>query len=254
VANGFTYTSGEGDVGRTFDTFTRSAALADASRDFKSAVASMRIVVKDFNVKPGNSLVAGFEYAYAVALRNLDTIEASVDKGHAESIAGMSWDLNALREAFNNLVREQNTLGFDESSGLRCQLQVAGNAVERIINDNMSGLPETDANKLMVTLLYMRHHEADFRVTESDVARQQFQQAYKTFTDIIRPFNATPEMKASLEQVVKTYAETFGKWVEGYDKVRPLHAVIDIDSHQLADRAQHHAAAERTRPCHDPSC
>jgi methyl-accepting chemotaxis protein len=145
VANGFTYTSGEGDVGRTFDTFTRSAALADASRDFKSAVASMRIVVKDFNVKPSDSLVAGFEYAYAVALRNLDTIEASVDKGHAESIAGMSQDLNALREAFNNLVREQNTLGFDESSGLRRQLQVAGNAVERIINDNMSGLPEADA-------------------------------------------------------------------------------------------------------------
>ena len=253
VANGFTYTSGEGDVGRTFDTFTRSAALADASRDFKSAVASMRIVVKDFNVKPGDSLVAGLNTPMP-SRSGFDTIEASVDKGHAESIAGMSRDLNALREAFNNLVREQNTLGFDESSGLRRQLQVAGNAVERIINDNMSGLPETDANKLMVTLLYMRHHEADFRVTESEVARQQFQQAYKTFTDIIRPINATPEMKASLEQVVKTYAETFGKWVEGYDKVRPLHAVIDIDSHQLADRAQHHAAAERTRPRHDPSC
>jgi methyl-accepting chemotaxis protein len=225
VANGFTYTSGEGDVGRTFDTFTRSAAIADASRDFKSAVASMRIVVKDFNVKPNDSLVAGFEYACAVALRNLDTIETSVDKGHAESIAGMSRDLNALREAFNNLVREQNTLGFDESSGLRRQLQVAGNAVERIINDNMSRLPEADANKLMVTLLSMRHHEADFRVTESEVARQQFQQAYKAFTDIVRPISATPEMKASLEQVVKTYTETFGKWVEGYDKVRPLHAV-----------------------------
>ncbi|MGE5771857.1 MAG: hypothetical protein ACM3Z4_07415 [Hyphomicrobiales bacterium] len=39
LANGLTYISGEGDVGRTFETFTRSAALADASRDFKSAVA-----------------------------------------------------------------------------------------------------------------------------------------------------------------------------------------------------------------------
>src|SRR5215510_13747930 len=203
VANGFTYTSGEGDVGRTFDTFKHSAALADASRDFKSAVASMRIVVKD----------------------------------RAETIAGMSRDLNALREAFNNLVREQNTLGLDESSGLRRQLQVAGNAVERIINDNMSGLPEADANKLMVTLLYMRHHEADFRVTESEVARLQFQQAYKSFTDIIGPINAAPETKTSLEQVVKTYAETFGKWVEGYDKVRPLHAVIDIDSQNMLPRA-----------------
>jgi methyl-accepting chemotaxis protein len=237
IANGFTYTSGEGDVGRTFDTFTQSAALADASRDFKSAVASMRIVVKDFNVKPSDNLVASFEHAYAVALRNLDTIEASVDKGRAESIKGMSRDLNALREAFNNLVREQNTLGFDESSGLRRQLQVAGNGVERIINDNMSGLPEADANKMMVKLLYMRHHEADFRVTESEVARQQFQQAYTAFTDIIRPINATPEIKASLEQTVKTYAETFGKWVEGYDKVRPLHAVIDIDSQNMLPRA-----------------
>jgi methyl-accepting chemotaxis protein len=56
VANGFTYTSGEGDVGRTFDTFTRSAAVADASRDFKSAVSSMRIVVKDFSLNPSDGL------------------------------------------------------------------------------------------------------------------------------------------------------------------------------------------------------
>ena len=57
--------------------------------------------------------MASFEYVFGVALSNLDTIEASVDKGHAESIKGMSRDLNALREAFNNLVREQNMLGFD---------------------------------------------------------------------------------------------------------------------------------------------
>jgi hypothetical protein len=31
-------------------------------------------------------------------------------------------------------MQEQKTLGFDESSGLRRNLQVAGNAVERIIN------------------------------------------------------------------------------------------------------------------------
>lgn len=75
----------------------------------------------------------------------------------------------------------------------------------------MSGLPEADANKLMVTLLYMRHHEADFRVTESEVARQQFQ------------------------------------WVEGYDKVRPLHAVAQVrrkrraTAHQIAEpHAQRH--------------
>jgi methyl-accepting chemotaxis protein len=193
--------------------------------------------VKDFNVKPSDSLVASFEYAHAIALRNLDTIGASVNKDRAETIAGMTRDVNALRETFNNLVREQNTLGFDESSGLRRQLQVAGNAVERIINDNMSWLPESEAARLLTNLLYMRHHEADFRVSDSEIARQQFQQAHKSFNDTIRPINATSEMKSSLEQVVNTYAETFKKWVAGYDKVRPLHAVIDIDSQNMLPRA-----------------
>ena len=52
LANGRTYISGEGDVGRAFGIVTQSTALADASRDFKSAVASMRIIVKDFSVNP----------------------------------------------------------------------------------------------------------------------------------------------------------------------------------------------------------
>lgn len=39
LANGMTYVSGEGDVGRAFATVTQSHALADSSRDFKSAVA-----------------------------------------------------------------------------------------------------------------------------------------------------------------------------------------------------------------------
>lgn len=238
VANGFTYTSGEGDVGRTFDTFTRSASLADASRDFKSAVASMRIVVKDFSVKPSDALVASFEYAHAAAMNNLATIEAAIEQSHTASIAGMRNDLTALREAFNNVVRDQHTLGFDESVGLRRNLQVAGNAVERTINNNnMSWLPEADATKLMMTLLAMRHHEADYRVTQSEVTRQQFLQSYKAFTEIIKPINATPEMKASLEEQVKAYAETFSQWVDGYDKVRPLHALIDIDSQNMLPRA-----------------
>ena len=41
LANGVTYVSGEGDVGRAFATVTQSHALADSSRDFKSAVASI---------------------------------------------------------------------------------------------------------------------------------------------------------------------------------------------------------------------
>jgi methyl-accepting chemotaxis protein len=209
LANGRTYISGEGDVGRAFGIVTQSTGLADASRDFKSAVASMRIIVKDFSVIPDDNLVVSFEQAHALAAKALDSIAVSIDQNRAKDLDGMRQDVMALRGTFSDLVREQKTLGFEDSSGLRGNLRVAGNAVERIINENMSWLAEADATKLMMSLLTMRHHEADYRVNQSEVSRQQ----------------------------VKTYAETFEKWVEGYDRVRPLRAVIDIDSQRMLPRA-----------------
>src|SRR5579885_2919521 len=55
-ANGVTYMAGERDVGTAFDTVRRSNALADASRDFKSAIATMRITLKDFTATPSEQL------------------------------------------------------------------------------------------------------------------------------------------------------------------------------------------------------
>ena len=131
VANGLTFTAGKGDVGRAFATDTHSTALADVSRDFKSAVASMRIIVKDFSVSPDNKLVVSFAQAHATALKALETLAASIDQSHTENIAGLRKDLMSLRANFNELLQEQKTLGFDDASGLRKNLQVADNAVER---------------------------------------------------------------------------------------------------------------------------
>ena len=44
-------------------------------------------------------------------------------------------------------------------------------------------------------------------------------------------------MKTSLEQQVKTYATTFAQWIDGFDRVHPLRAVIDIDSQRMLPRA-----------------
>jgi methyl-accepting chemotaxis protein len=237
LANGRTFVSGEGDVARAFTIVTQSTALADASRDFKSAVASMRIIVKDFSAAPDNSLVSSFEYAHALSLKAMDTIAASIDQAHAKDIDSMRDDVMSLRKNFNDLVREQNTLGFEDSAGLRGNLRLASNAVERIVNENMSWLAEADATKLMMTLLFMRHYEADFRVNQNEIFRQQFQLGYKKFTDTFAKLDGTPQMKASLEEQVKTYADTFEKWIDGYERVRPLRAIIDIDSQRMLPRA-----------------
>lgn len=237
LANGLTYVSGEGDVGRAFGIVTQSTALADASRDFKGAVAAMRIIVKDFSVAPSNNLVFSFEETHETALKALDSIAGSIDQIRSENIVSMRNDVTALRKNFDDLVREQKTLGFDDNSGLRGNLLVAGNAVERVINENMSWLAKDDATKLMMTLLFMRHHEADYRFDQNEVSRQQFFLEYKKFTDTFAGVDGTPAMKTSLEQQVKNFADTFKKWVEGYDRVHPIRAIIDIDSQHMLPRA-----------------
>ena len=44
-------------------------------------------------------------------------------------------------------------------------------------------------------------------------------------------------MKESLEHQVKAYADTFDQWIEGFDRVRPLRVVIDLDSQHMLPRA-----------------
>ena len=151
---------------------------------------------------------------------------------------GLRKDVMALRkDNFKSLVREQEALGFDDTGGLRGNLRNTGNAVERIINENMTWLADAEANKLMMTLLIMRHQEAEYRLNQHELTRQQFIAGYKQFTDTFGQIDGTPEMKDSLERQVKTYADTFAQWIEGFERVRPLRVVIDIDSQRMLPRA-----------------
>jgi methyl-accepting chemotaxis protein len=237
LANGLTYFSGEGDVATAFETVKHSAGIADTSRDFKSAIASMRIIVKDFSVNPSNNLVVSFQQAHALALQSLDTIASSIDRRHADNIVSLRKDVMALRNMFTELVGEQNTLGLDESTGLRGNLHTAGNAVERIINENMTWLAEADAGKLMMVLLSMRTYEAEYRLNQSELIKKQFFVAHNKFTDTFALIDGTAEMKDSLEREVKTYADTFAQWIDASGRVQPLRAVIDIDSQNMLPRA-----------------
>ncbi len=237
LANGVTYFAGEHAVATAFDTVSRSSALADASRDFKTSVSTMRIIVKDFSANPSSNLVVNYEQAHALALRSLDTVAGAVEGRHSENIANLRKNLMDLRQAFNELVREQDVLGSTETTGLRGKLGDASIAVERIVNENMTWLAEVDAMKLMQSLLTMRYHEAEYRLTQTELMRQLFFTGHKRFTDTFSQIAATPDMKAALDKQVKAYAETFGQWVDGYGRVHALRAVIDIDSQRMMPRA-----------------
>jgi len=67
IANGVTYISGEDEVGRAFTTVNRSHDLAAASREFKIAIAAMRISAKDFAISPHGTLIDAFTQAQKLA-------------------------------------------------------------------------------------------------------------------------------------------------------------------------------------------
>jgi hypothetical protein len=99
LANGITFMSSEGEVSAAFQTVKHSAALADASRDFKSAIAEMRISVKDFSAAPKEELIKTFKVAGLTAFRSLDTIEAS-EGLKVEDIAALGSQLSEMNKNF----------------------------------------------------------------------------------------------------------------------------------------------------------
>jgi methyl-accepting chemotaxis protein len=236
VANGLTFVSGEADVDTAFQTVRKSGELADASRDFKSALAQIRLVVKDFSAAPNIELVTKFAQAHATALRSLDAIEIAEGRD-AVNVVGLRKVVLELRDNFNELVKQQNLLGLDDGSGLRGSLASAGNAVERVINENMKWIAAGDATKLMMTLLRMRQYEADYRLNQREIAKQEFLLAYGRFNDIFANIDGTNDMKSALEKQVKTYADTFEQWGSAYDLASPLRKLIDIDSEDMLPRA-----------------
>jgi len=239
LANGMTFISSEGEVGTAFQTATRSAALADASRDFKIAIAEMRIAVKNFVAAPQDDFIKSFATAENAAFKNLDAIAAATagSGSTTEDIARLRGQLTDIKKNFDLLVNDQRILGFSDSDGLRRKLAESGNDIERIINENMTWLAEGDAKKLMMFLLVMRHYEADHRLTPRELTRQLFFKAYKQFTDSFDRVDGTPAMKDGLESQVKLYADTFAEWIDTYNRTYPIQTIIDLDSQNLLPRA-----------------
>ena len=245
AANGVTYFSGEDAVGSAFRTVQQSNELAGASRDFKSAVNTMRIVVKDFAVKPSDALIVDFEGAQGLAMHSLDVVAGILDKQHAADMAGLRSDLVGLQSNFDTLVQMQRELGFDDNTGLRGKLSTTGNAVERIINESLTWLADGEARKLKNALLTMRYYEVEYRLNQFDLNRQMFDKAYKSFVATFDNIDGTPDMKGGLEQQVKSYADTFKIWREAYDGAYPIRALIDSDSQRILPRAD--SIIERAR-------
>jgi methyl-accepting chemotaxis protein len=239
---GLAYLAGEQEIEAAFESVKTSGELADASRDFKSAISTMRVSAKEFASWPSEDKIKAFQEGYALALKSLETV-AGQDAEH-KHIGGLQSRLKELKEQFAALVEKQQQLGFTEGDGIQLRMVSAAAAVERIINEDMSWLADADQKKLLFSLLIMRRHEADYRLNQRQYSRDSFFNEYKNFNSALDKLRGTAEkiaspaiLKQQLGEQVKTYAETFNAWIETVDKLNPSLAIIDMDGRQMLPAA-----------------
>ncbi len=237
IANGISFMSGEREVADAFERYQRAGATSDASQSFKEAISRMRIAARDFATDPSDEVIATFEAANAVALDKFTFIESTLDESGRLRVAWIPERLKEIGRRFAEVVVDQRRLGLSESSGLRRDLNETGTAIEHVIHQGMEWLSDSEARRLMVSLLLMRRFEAEQRLQSNNTSYTLFFVQYDQFRKTMATVQATAEQRAHIESRAKAFADTFSAWSAIADKVRPNLKVIDLDTQQLAPAA-----------------
>jgi methyl-accepting chemotaxis protein len=247
LANGIAFTSGKTEVDDAFESAQQAAVLADASREFKVALTTMRMSAKEFATSPGYDLVNLFSASHDGALRSLDTIESTIDPQQRADIGILRVKVETLKGSFSSLISEQEQLGFAESEGLHERLSRAGTAVERIINEDLNWVAEAEAKKLLISLLTMRRYEVQYRQNRIEFVRQRFADEFANFNRIFDSVDGAPAIRQRLIQQIQNYADTFAQWALASSKVRPWVVNIDTSSDRMLPEADKIIAAAQER-------
>ncbi len=233
LANGAAFIGGEAEVDDAFESVKRAGALADTSQDFKGSLAAMRIHARDFGARPSVDTIKAFETAHALALRSLAILESAIDNAERQHLIPLRVRLTEVIGNFADLTRNQKALGFTETDGTRHRMTTAAATVERIINEDMSWMQQSDSQKLLVSLLTMRRHESEYRLTGALLLETAFFEEFRTFNRTLNAIIGAAIMKEQLEQQVKAYADTFAEWIASIGKVGPLIVLIDRDTQNM---------------------
>jgi methyl-accepting chemotaxis protein len=242
LANGLAFTSGETQVGSAFESVKSAAVLADASREFKAALARMQMAAKDFVAQPSNDGVGAFGAGQQLASNSLDTIVASIDAVQRDNIGMVRQALGELKLNFDALIQEQQDLGFSITEGTRKLLEESGATVERTISADMSWLSGSDRTKLLVSLSNMRRYEAQYRQNRQTATWEAFFKEYRAFGDLVQGVavqgvTAEPTLKAQLDTNVKSYAANLAQWNRRSENTQNLLKEIALSSQQLLPQA-----------------
>jgi methyl-accepting chemotaxis protein len=229
AANGLNFMSSEHAVERAFDSVRRAATLAEASRDFKGALATMQTSARDMATRPARELIKDFEDGYDIALDGLDRAVAAQPSERA-SIDTLRVDVAALQGKFVDLQKLQESFGLAETEGIRGRMVAGMAGVEREINSGLQEFSDADAKRLLFSLVVMRRLEADYRLNHYQYLQQMFDAELQKFGEALDEAAAPDAVKTELRARVKDYADAFAAWSERVDKAVPMVTLMNADA------------------------
>jgi methyl-accepting chemotaxis protein len=243
LAYGVAYMTSDIEVGRAFDSVHRDTAVVDASSDLKAGLLAMRVATMAFVAHPSDGEVKNFADGQVLAMRSLDRIEATLASSQQDVITPLRITVRDLKTSFDSLVNEQKKLGFNETEGTTADLIRASNQIQNTIEHDLSWVADADAAKLTESLLTMRHHEIEYRLTRSGDAEQHFLDEVKHFNSVFDSVDGAPAMKQKLKQQVEHYNYAFAQWVASAENIQPLLDLIDHDTENVLPEADKIIAA-----------
>jgi len=238
LANGFAFTSAQTEVTHAFANVGAAASIADASREFKLALASMQIAAKDYVAAPSEERIRNFEASQALAASNFDTIAAAANGLQPQDVAQVRQRLGELRLNFEYLIEEQKAVGYSDNQGTRKRLQDAAAQVELLIADGIPLLSEGERDWLMLALLMMRRYEAQYRFDHNLATWELFFKAYRSFEEKLGALLVDAPVKARLGDLVKGYSSTLAQWNRQSQNIQKSLADVIETSQQLVPQSQ----------------
>ncbi len=227
---GIFFLNGERNVAAAFDSVKHSSELANASREFKSALATMRGATKDFTAGSEPALEKPFRDNYALALSTLDVMEKNAE---GLDFAKMRGTIVILKNNFDYLVNAKTLLGFAATDGIRGKFASAATRVETLVTGDMAQWSETDAKRLLASLAQLRRYEAEFLLTLDLSATYQIYGELATFSAHLDKAAFTETLRKDIHAAIEEYREAFGDWISQMRAVGTQATVIQNETADL---------------------
>jgi methyl-accepting chemotaxis protein len=247
LANAGTFLHGAGEVARAFDGMHRNSQIADASRELKIGLLTMRTAANDFVARPSDAAVANFAAGEQRAGECLDAISAALGSMEQDPVLPLQSTVRDLKTNFESLVREQKSLGFGPGDGMTASLIGAGDAVEASALAQMSALTNGADLKLPLALLALRRDETAFRLGHDPGAERRFLEDVRRAKAALGGADIAPETRDKVTAQIQAYNDSFAQWSTTTESILPLVALISHEADSILPQADAIIAEARAR-------